>query len=252
MSTKKHTEWKELPPDRIDRALAGDRHDLDALVQWYWPVVWSAVAARVRGVAGFAVEMPDLVSGVWLELLRNDRRRLRYYDGSRGELGYFIRLQAGQIAWSLITRRFERPHVAYDASLEPADEGVEPRMLERDFLERLAHRAKAHLGASDWALLNAAFIEGLSSEEIAARTGKKVETIYQQKYRLGPKLEALARALLEEDRPGTQPPTPIAQLLLASLLGPWLAASTTSARTSEPHADAVKIGRGAPLERSTR
>lgn len=192
----------ELPPEQIERALRGSRKDLDALVRWYGPVVWGAVAARVRGNPALVPQMEDLVANVWLELCRNDFKRLGYYDRSRGELGYFLRLQAGQIAWNLVMRQLARSeHLSEAAGEEPPNKRLEDQVVSRDLLERLAQRARARLGESDWALFNATFVEGLTSEEMATRSGTLLKTVYQQKYRLRAKLEALAQELLDETSP---------------------------------------------------
>lgn len=210
--------WKELPPRQIERALQGSRRDLDALIRWYGPVVWAAVAARARRVPKLAVSMEDLVSEVWLELCRNDLKRLRYYDPQRGELGYFIRMQAAQIAWTLIVAQLRRPELAAPPGSEPADDRSERLLLDRDLLERLAQRAKARLGASDWTLFVATYVEGLSSEQAAQQMQKKVKTVYQQKHRLRAKLDAIARELLETDDEGRPADDAVVQLMVASLL----------------------------------
>ena len=212
-------EHKELPPQQIERALGGSRKDLDALVRWYGPTVWSAVAARIRNIPSLTVQMEDLVGSVWLELCRNDRKRLSYYDRARGEFGYFIRLQAGQIAWRLVVRELGRVEVLQESPLEPADEELESRMASRNLLERLAQRARDRLSESDWAVFNATYVEGLTSEEVAGRLEKKVKTIYQQKHRLREKLETLARELLAEDgleRDSSEPLVP--RLVVAFLM----------------------------------
>jgi len=188
-------EWKELTPEQIERAIRGSRKDLDTLVRWYAPLVSAAVMARVRGVPTLAMQVEDLVSNVWLELCRNDWKRLRYYDRSRGELGVFIRLQASQITWKLVLRQLGRPELVDEEAPEPTDEDLESRVLSRDFLERFAERAKARLGENDWTILNASYMEGLTSEEIARRLEKQPKAIYQQKHRLRAKLEAIVREL---------------------------------------------------------
>jgi RNA polymerase sigma factor (sigma-70 family) len=232
-------EWKELPPMQIERAIRGNRKDLDALVRWYGPVVWAAVAARVRAIPALAVQMEDLVGSVWLELCRNGWKRLGYYDRARGEFGYFIRLQAGQIAWNLVLRQRARPELVQEATLEPRDEGLESQGLEsqvlsRDFLERLAHRARAQLSESDWALFNATFVEGLTSEEVATRLERKPKTVYQQRNRLRGKLEALVRELLAEANPEHDGNEPLVGLVVASLITAWLLQGASGAILEDP------------------
>lgn len=248
MTTKK--EWKELSPRQIERALRGSRKDLDALVRWYGPVVWSAVAARVRGIPLLALQMEDIVGSVWLELCRNGFKRLSYYDRSRGEFGYFIRLQAGQIAWNLVLRQLGRSELVSDDVPEPVDEGLEAHVLSRDFLERLAQRARVRLSESDWALLNATFVEGLTSEEAAERFAKKLKTVYQQKHRLRDKLDLLVRELLAETRPGAGSSERQIQLVVATLIMAWLAPWDGS-----PHAERsqdVELWQLAPLDSLVR
>lgn len=217
MSSAPHP-WKELSPRQIERALQGGRRDLDALIRWYGPVVWAAVAARARKIPRLAVPMEDLVSEVWLELCRGDLKRLRYYDPQRGEFGYFIRMQAAQITWNLILAQLRRPELVAPPGAEPVDDRREQQLLDRDLLERFAARARASLGPSDWALFVAAYVEGLSSEQAAQRMDKKVATVYQQKYRLRAKLDAIVRELLEAEEPGRPPSDALVQLMVVSLL----------------------------------
>lgn len=245
--------WKELPPAQIERAIRGSRKDLDAVVRWYGPGVWAAVAARVRGIPALAVQMEDLVGSVWLELCRNDWKRLAYYDRSRGEFGYFIRMQAGQIAWSLVLRQLGRAELVDEAAPEMADEdGLESRVLSRDLLERLADRAKARLSDSDWAVLNATYLEGLTSEEVAERLGKKPKTVYQQKHRLRAKLEELVRELLEEDRPDRPDSNErLVQLVVVAFLMHGIAAIEPRS-THEAHRTSVEIRQPTPLDSLVR
>lgn len=246
--------WNELPPAQIERAIRGSRKDLDAVVRWYGPVVWAAVAARVRGVPTLAVQMEDLVGSVWLELCRNGWKRLGYYDRSRGEFGYFIRMQAGQIAWSLVLRQLGRPELADEAALEAAhDDELESRVLSRDVLERLAERAKARLSDSDWAVLNATYLEGLTSEEVAQRLDKKPKTIYQQKHRLRAKLEEIVRELLEEEeRPGRDASERLVQLVVASLLTARLLPSATGVDPSIETTVRVELRQPTPIDLRVR
>ncbi len=210
-------EWAELPPEQIARAIRGRRKDLDALVRHYGSVVWGAVAARARRVPRLTMEMEDLVSSVWLELCRNDRKRLHYYEPQRGEFGFFIRMQASQIAWNLVLRELKQPELRGTRS-EPIDTGREAQLLSRDVLERFSRIAEDRLSESDWVLFNAVYVEGLRPEEIAERLRRKVKTVYQQKYRLHAKLEEIAQELLAAPDSSTSPSEPLMQLLVALLL----------------------------------
>lgn len=244
-------ERKELPPQQIERALSGSRKDLDALVRWYGPTVWSAVAARIRNIPALTVQMEDLVGSVWLELCRNDRKRMRYYDPSRGEFGYFVRLQAGQIAWSLVVRELGRAELVQESPPEPSDTGLESRMASRDLLERLALRARDRLSESDWAVFNATYVEGLTSEEVAERLQKKVKTLYQQKHRLREKLEALARELLAEDGLARDSSEPLVPGLVVAFLLHGLAIAEPRLAPQGPHSG-VEVREPTPLEGSVR
>lgn len=244
-------EWIELPPQQIERALCGNRKDLDALVRWYGPVVWGAVASRIRGIPALAVQMEDLVSLVWLELCRNDWKRLRYYDRARGELGYFIRLQASQIAWSLAMRQLGRAELLPEVPVEPTDKDFESRVVSRNLLERLAQRARDRLSESDWAVFNATYVEGLTSEELAVRLEKKVKTIYQQKHRLREKLEALVRELLAEDRPERSDSNErLVQLVVVAFLMHGIAAEPRP--THAAHHSRVEVRQPPPLDSLVR
>ncbi len=212
--------WTELPPEQITRAIQGRRKDLDALVRHYGPVVWGAVAARIRGVPRLSMEMEDLVISVWLELCRNNRKRLHYYESERGKFGFFVHMQASQIAWSLVRRELKQPEI-HSAPSEPIDTSREGQLMSRHVLERFSRIAEERLSENDWILFNMIYIEGLRPEEAAERLQKKVKTVYQQKYRLHAKLEEIARELVKDvDAPGgsSDPRGLLVALLLIGLL----------------------------------
>ncbi len=229
------THRPELPDERIQGALRGDRGDLDALVEHYWPVVLGAVAARMRRTRVRVQERDELVQAVWLELLADGCKRLRYYQPGRGSFGYFVRLMAVQITGRQLSRR--------RGIYEPFEDGrtwgvsvdeLERRLLGRNMLDRFADLARERLSDADLKILRGIYIMGLKPGELAEESGTKVTTISQQHYRFKKKIDEIAQELLDtmydSGRPATGSRAPLSSQVIAYLAPALLWALDTSDR----------------------
>ena len=88
----------ELPPERIDAALGGDRVAFTELYRCYAPRVRASVATAIRFRAELAPYLDDILGEVWARFLADGCRQLRSYDPERGAFGYYLRLRTWALA----------------------------------------------------------------------------------------------------------------------------------------------------------
>ncbi|MCX4247786.1 RNA polymerase sigma factor [Paraliomyxa miuraensis] len=199
-------EWVELDPHTIALALDGDRAAFTKLYRHYAGVVRGAVAARMRAWPSMSAQLEDVLSEVWAQILANDRRALRRYDPSRGELGFFLRMLAASRAATVLRR-----HARQQAALAPADsestEEIERALLQRDFLDALWARARPLIKDVDEELFVRVMVLGREAKEVAPELGLGQDAAYQRLTRLRSRLVQLSAMLLEDGHAGSRPLT---------------------------------------------
>jgi RNA polymerase sigma-70 factor (ECF subfamily) len=167
------------PPEAelVRRLVAGDDGAWRAFVRGYAPLVL-ALARRMlrqRGARAADPDAEEVVSEVFLQLLRRDRLLLRRYD-PRWRLSTYL----GVICRTEVLRRVRRERrqgasLAEPAALPEPDTrpGPTARLEEterRETLDALAEGLEG-LGARDRLLLTLRFLDGLGYEAIAAALG---------------------------------------------------------------------------------
>lgn len=216
---KKRPDAPDLAPDVIGRALDGDPVALRRLYDSYDPTVRWAVAMRVRCWPQLVTGFEDLVQEVWLELLRNDGKRLRYYKGERGlTFRGFVGFIAARYGWRLAKlqlARDERTRAMAEGigtELDEVDElDLAHRLIAADLFEHLAGRVDAELDEVERRIFHDHDVNGDTLRAIAKRLGINEATIQQRKRRMRSKLRALASEILAE--PGTASPEQVAMVL---------------------------------------
>lgn len=150
-------------------------------------------------------EMEDLVSATCLDLVRNDFGKLRKFDPDRGyRLSSWVGLIATNIAHDALRRR--------GPMLTSTDDEDSPlgELTSRlpSPLEELAHkerveilaRATTQLTPADQEFIKLYYGERLSPEEIAARTGVSINTVYSRKNKVRGRLIRIVRSIIGPDR----------------------------------------------------
>lgn len=206
---KQRPETPDLPSHVVERALDGDRVALRQFYGAYDPTVRWAVAMRVRRWPGLVTRFEDLVQEVWLELLRNGGKRLRYYKGDRGlSFRSFVGFIAARYCWRrarVVLARDERDaRVAEDLGSEQAERealDLMQRLIEADLFEQLTARVHAELDEVERRIFHDNLVEGETLRAIATHLGLKEATVQQRKRRLYDKLRALVDELLGEPIP---------------------------------------------------
>lgn len=216
---KQRPQVPDLPPDVIARALDGDRMALRQFYDAYDPTVRWAVAMRVRRWPELVTRFEDLVQEVWLELLRNGGKRLRYYTGDRGtSFRNFVGFISARYGWrraKVVLARDERDALVVEGMGAEAEEldtlDLVQRLIETDLFEQLSARVDAGLDEVERRIFHDHFVNGETLRAITKRLGLKDSTVQQRKRRMFDKLRALAGELLGE--PVTTSPEQAAMVL---------------------------------------
>ncbi len=147
-------------------------------------------------------DLEDLVSGTALNLVKDDYKKLRTFDPSRGyKLSSWVGLIATNTAHDALRRRtpIESP---LTASLEDPESGVDPaadgetaeEKLAREDRAKVLKQAMAQLGPSDRLFVQYYFEHEMEPEDIARLMGISINTVYSRKNKVREKLK---RILLE-------------------------------------------------------
>lgn len=216
---QKRPQAPDLPPHVIARALDGDRVASRQFYKAYDPTVRWAVAMRVRRWPELVTRFEDLVQEVWLELLRNGGKRLRYYKGDRGlSFRGFLGFIAARHGWRrarVVLARDERDAMVVEGMGTEADEqdalDLVQRLIEADLFDQLSERVDAELDEVDQRIFRDHFVNGETLRAIAKDLGIKEPTVQQRKRRIYDKLRTLVGELLGE--PITTSPEQVAMVL---------------------------------------
>ncbi|MCK5800171.1 MAG: sigma-70 family RNA polymerase sigma factor [Deltaproteobacteria bacterium] len=149
-------------------------------------------------------DLEDLLNAIYLELLRNDFKKLRAYDPERGyKLSSWVGLIATNAAHDALRRRgpqtqsLDDPKTpwpeATDATSSPADLAL---LRER---QDLLNEAAKHLSPGEQVFLNHYYREGREPAEIAAILEISVNTVYSRKNKVRANLAKIVERL-QRDR----------------------------------------------------
>jgi RNA polymerase sigma factor (sigma-70 family) len=145
-------------------------------------------------------DLDDLVSDVWVMLLRDDMRKLRQYDATRGfRLASFLALVATNATIDHLRGRQVESAPLDDVLEDWATRHAEPP---RDLVEKrqeleLARSALAQLPRNDQDFVIECFHKERTPEEIAREHGVTVSTVYSRKFKIREKLQQIVRSIEE-------------------------------------------------------
>jgi RNA polymerase sigma factor (sigma-70 family) len=172
-------------------------------VNRYQRLITSCVLKVLRryGAVFQAEDLDDLVGDVWLTLLRDDMRKLRQYDESRGfRIASFIGLVATNTTIDHLRSR--------QVEATPLDEVLEGNAVfcesvTRDSVEdreqaELARQALQSLSNDERAFVLECFHAERSPEELARRLGVTTNTVYSRKFKIREKLARIVAHLETE------------------------------------------------------
>jgi len=135
-----HEEAKGLRLSRRDDAgllvqalLAGDRQMWDAFVEYFRPVISSAVRKTFRAYCSYLDEadIEDVTQEVFLRLCKADYRLLRFYDSRRASLVTWLHIIARSMALDFLRRRPVEMGPLDDEVMDiPTEEEIAPPSIE--------------------------------------------------------------------------------------------------------------------------
>jgi RNA polymerase sigma factor (sigma-70 family) len=169
-------------------------------VQRYERLIVSCVVKALRryGATFSRDDLDDLVGDVWLVLLREDMKKLRQYDATRGfRIASFLGLVATNATIDHLRAR--------QAESTPLDDVIEDYAslraeAPRDVVEarqeaELARAALAQLSGDERAFVVDCFRDERSPEELARALGVTTNTVYSRKFKIREKLQKIVRTL---------------------------------------------------------
>lgn len=170
------------------------------LYRRYERVIVGCVRNALKRYTGAALDedVEDIVNTVCLNLVKDDFKKLRTFDAARGyQLSSWFGLIATNTALDALRRRAPS-HQSLDTSdpdgreLQLPDHADSPReTLERREQWQALLVAIAALPAGDREFLQLYYDDELEPEEIAARLGISINTVYSRKNKLREKIRRL-------------------------------------------------------------
>jgi RNA polymerase sigma-70 factor (ECF subfamily) len=167
-------------------------------VRRYERLITSCVLKVLRryGAVFSNEDLDDLVGDVWLQLLRDDLKKLRQYDAERGfRIASFIGLVATNTTIDHLRSR--------QAEATPLDEVMEDyasltlvadapsETVERNEQAALVRSALSRLSADERSFVVEVFHAERAPEELARTLGVTTNTVYSRKFKIRAKLQRI-------------------------------------------------------------
>lgn len=191
---------KQTRPDRAEeqalltRVLAGDTKAWNLFCSRYDNLIVGCVLRVLRryNASYTSADLADLVSEVWVVLLRDDRRKLRLYEPTRG---YRVSSWVGLIATNctIDQLRMRQAEHSYLDDISGADrflvasERPDAR-LEMEETADIARQALSRLSAEEQQFIVSCYHEERAPADIARELGVTVNTVYSRKFKVREKL----------------------------------------------------------------
>ena len=156
------------------------------------------VVARFASVAS-SEDVPEVYATLVAQLLANDRQKLRAFDPSRGtRFSSFVGMLALNATYDHLrsVRRGSARGSLVDAERLPSDAPDPYDLCARKQQAERIRDLLAQLSERDRDFVALYFAEGLEPDEVAARLGISVKTVYSKKH----KIQSRLSALLERER----------------------------------------------------
>jgi RNA polymerase sigma factor (sigma-70 family) len=192
-----------VEPQDIERALAGHRETVDALVKALRPVIQAEVGFALLPVCrsqgrDSRQEALDLVQDVLMSLWADDGKLLRRWDPARGRsLESFVRLIARRHVAGVVRSKRRNPYAEQPLPGETLDRqpgggpGLEHHLEARDRLDQLLDHVRQRLDARGLLLFELLYVEERSVEDACEATGMTRDAVYAWRSRLKRQLEGL-------------------------------------------------------------
>jgi len=154
---------------------------------------------RVTSRFGYssADDVQEIYATLCLQLLSNDKRKLRSFESGRGtRLGTWLGLLATHTAYDFlraVRRTPKHDDLSSAATLCTSAPDPSETTLMREQAQLLS-LALAELSEKDRQFVELFYGHGLAAEEVAARMGINIKTVYTKKHKLQARLQGLLSA----------------------------------------------------------
>jgi len=139
----------------------------------------------------------EVFSNLIVQLLSNDKRKLRSFDPDRGSrLGTWLGLLATNAAYDYLRSvRREVPRAPLSEAEGATYDGSSPfEQVERKQRSRMVKRLMGRLSRKDQQFVALYFNRGLSPEAVANAMQISVKTVYSKKHKIQSRLEGIVAA----------------------------------------------------------
>jgi RNA polymerase sigma-70 factor (ECF subfamily) len=144
-------------------------------------------------------DLNDLVSEVWVALLRDDRHKLRRFDPQRGyKLSSWLGLIATNCTIDQLRCRTATPQSIDDickAEQFRSQERLADSQIERKQSANIARKALAQLNGTEQDFVLACFGEEEAPTHLAERLGVSINTVYSRKFKIRAKLTQIVEQI---------------------------------------------------------
>jgi len=187
--------------------ITGDKGALDEFTRRYQDVIVASVRKTFRrfGAVATSEDASDAIAETWVALLKEERRKLRLFDPSRGiRLESWISLIAKNCTIDQLRSR-DRATIFVEDFHDQEPFFVDTCEPERELCARqstqLAREALARLNSEEKAFYQSYFRDEKSPEEISSQLGISLNTVYTRKFKLKDKLSRIVAEMESEKLP---------------------------------------------------
>ncbi len=190
-------QWTES--ELVRRVLRHDGRAWAELVRRFRPIIYRCIMKVLGRSAshGSLADLDEVYGEVMMSLVRDDMRKLRLWDPTRGaRLGSWVGLLAKNAAHDYMRGAGNRTHAdRIDDRFDLGSDDASPLddMLATERRAQLEEMLSAY-SDKDREFLALYFGQGLSVEEVAAEMGISVKTVYTKKHKLLTRLAEMAPA----------------------------------------------------------
>ncbi len=200
-----NAQCRELSEDDLLRAVLEKQPGAwGAFYERYERLMLSCIRKVMHRYTAFYVEedLEGILNGVCLNLVKDDFKKLRTFDPERGyKLSSWVGLIATNTALDALRRR-EPIHARLDcqgeddAPLDLPDPGADPgERIEHTEEWEMLLRAIGELGETDRRFMELYYVKELEPDEIAAKMGISVNTVYSRKNKVREKLRRIVESM---------------------------------------------------------
>jgi RNA polymerase sigma-70 factor (ECF subfamily) len=178
-----------------DALVDGDARAWAAFYESHGRLIRASIARIVRrfGISRDSEDVRDIEGTFAVELLQNDRAKLRAFSPDRGvRFSTWIAMLASHAAYDHLRRRRRDPATETLDAVCVASEYPDPHTAcEIGERARLVERLVSEFTTRDRTFLELYFTSGLEPSEVAEQMGISIKTVYSKKHKIQGRLESL-------------------------------------------------------------